>query len=377
MNQKKYFLCICMLCFSILSVFADGSSGKMSYQAVVRDASGKLMVNAPIGVSISIHLNSTNGDMVFSEVHQVNSNENGLISLIVGGGSTSTTLDQIDWSSGDYYLKSRVDPNGGTNYTIESTTQLMSVPYALHSRSAERLTQAISFDDLVNVPVLFSGDYNDLTNAPLVNVKDTVDKYNFSGDYDDLTNKPSGNSEGDILYWSNTYDSPGWEILPIGTEGQVLTVASGKLAWIDPSFANTSATTYQVGDIYYGTDGNAEGVVFELSTVGRYAKIVALHDLAAVAWDTLATDTIFSEGYTGLRPITTGANSSNSGEENMQAIKRITDWQTKHPDFGAVAANGDGWFLPSSDELSAIYTLKSSINHELTRSEERRVGKEC
>ena len=49
-------------------------------------------------------------------------------------------------------------PVGGTNYSITSTQQLLSVPYALYSREAGNG---------------FSGDYNDLVNTPDIPVVPT------------------------------------------------------------------------------------------------------------------------------------------------------------------------------------------------------------
>ena len=39
----------------------------------------------------------------------------------------------IDWANGPYYIKTKLDPTGGTNYTITGISQLLSVPYALYA----------------------------------------------------------------------------------------------------------------------------------------------------------------------------------------------------------------------------------------------------
>ena len=53
-------------------------------------------------------------------------------------------LQSIDWSNGPYYIKNEVDPSGGTNYTISGTSELLSVPYALHATSAESSDNGIT-----------------------------------------------------------------------------------------------------------------------------------------------------------------------------------------------------------------------------------------
>ena len=108
----------------------------MSYQALVRDSNDQLIQNSPVGLRISILLNSDTGSAVYTETHTVNTNENGLVTLSIGSGTTSDDFSSIDWGDGTYYIKSETDPSGGSNYTIEGTSQLLSVPYALYAKNS-------------------------------------------------------------------------------------------------------------------------------------------------------------------------------------------------------------------------------------------------
>ena len=110
---------------------------KMSYQAVVRNASGQLLQNQNVGIRVSILQNSQSGTVVYSERLTGTTNANGLVSLAIGSGTViSGTFNAINWSSGTYYLKTETDPAGGTNYTITGTSQLLSVPYAMYAKSS-------------------------------------------------------------------------------------------------------------------------------------------------------------------------------------------------------------------------------------------------
>ena len=62
------------------------------------------------------------------------------VTLIIGDGTSSDNFSSIDWSTGQYFLKVEVDPLGGSNYLIEDTSQLLSVPYALYSGNSLKLT---------------------------------------------------------------------------------------------------------------------------------------------------------------------------------------------------------------------------------------------
>lgn len=118
------------------SLFAQAPAG-FSFQAVVRDTNDELLSDTPVGLRISILQGSINGAAVYVETHSTSTNANGLVSLQVGAGTVqSGSLATIDWGSGPYFIKSETDPNGGTNYTIAGTQQMMSVPYALFAANA-------------------------------------------------------------------------------------------------------------------------------------------------------------------------------------------------------------------------------------------------
>ncbi|MBK7384725.1 MAG: hypothetical protein IPI81_15550 [Flavobacteriales bacterium] len=121
-----------------LSLFADPlfaqAPRKMSFQAVLRDNADALIVNGAVGVRASVLQGTINGAAVFVETHTTTTNANGLVTLVIGDGNpVSGTMDAIDWANGPYFLKTETDPNGGSAYTISGTSQLLSVPYALHA----------------------------------------------------------------------------------------------------------------------------------------------------------------------------------------------------------------------------------------------------
>lgn len=105
---------------------------QMSYQAVIRNASGQLVQNQAVAVRASILKDSPSGTVVYSERLTGTTNANGLLSTAIGSGTVlSGDFTTIDWSSGIYFLKTETDPTGGTSYSITGTSQLLSVPYAM------------------------------------------------------------------------------------------------------------------------------------------------------------------------------------------------------------------------------------------------------
>ena len=132
--KKIYSLIIAI--FLSVAIFAQAPQ-KMSYQAVIRDASNALLVSKPIGMRISILKDSSKGVAVYTETQSLVTNTNGLVSMEIGNGTVLLgTFSGIDWSNGPYFVKIETDPLGGTSYSIVGVNQLLSVPYSLFSASS-------------------------------------------------------------------------------------------------------------------------------------------------------------------------------------------------------------------------------------------------
>jgi len=133
--MKKFTIALIITLANLLissSIFGQ-SPERMSYQAVVRDASNNLVTNSIVGLQISILQGSATGTVVYSETKTPTTNANGLLTIEIGGG---IGFDTINWASGPYFIKTETDPTGGTNYTITGTSQLLSVPYALYAKTS-------------------------------------------------------------------------------------------------------------------------------------------------------------------------------------------------------------------------------------------------
>lgn len=135
--------------FSFFTLSAQ-TPQKISYQAVIRDASELLLVNQTLGIRISI----MDGAVAkYAETHTASTNGNALISVEVGSGTpVSGTFSSIDWADGPYTIKAEFDPAGGTTYTLLQSDQILSLPFALTSKTAG-ITMEADYNDLSNLPV--------------------------------------------------------------------------------------------------------------------------------------------------------------------------------------------------------------------------------
>jgi len=162
--MKKVFTFLIAVLLTAI-VFAQ-SPEKMSYQAVIRNSNNQLATNQTVGMQISILQGSPDGTAVYVEIQEPVSNANGLVSLEIGSGTVvSGNFSSIDWANGPYFIKTETDLKGGTNYTITGTSQLLSVPYALHAKTAETITSPVTETDPVFDASVASGiTATDITN---------------------------------------------------------------------------------------------------------------------------------------------------------------------------------------------------------------------
>ncbi|MFN0202711.1 MAG: hypothetical protein ACKVTZ_14400 [Bacteroidia bacterium] len=155
--MKKFTqLLLCMGCFSTL--FAQAPQ-KFNYQGVARSAIGVALPNQAISVRLSVLDGSASGATVYSETHSVTTNSLGLFNIAIGGGTpVAGTFNAINWAGNSKFLKTELDPAGGSAYLTMGTTQFLSVPYAMTANTANTANSlttppSLSLDDLSNVNV--------------------------------------------------------------------------------------------------------------------------------------------------------------------------------------------------------------------------------
>jgi uncharacterized protein (TIGR02145 family) len=148
--MKRVFILVLAIAFTLAGL--SQVPEKMSYQAVVRNANGELVKSSTVGMKISILQGSISGTAVYVETQNASTNANGLVTIEIGGGTSVTgTFGGIDWSAGLYFIKTETDPTGGTNYNITGTSQLLSVPYALYSKTSGTSTESIALKQQIKI----------------------------------------------------------------------------------------------------------------------------------------------------------------------------------------------------------------------------------
>lgn len=174
----KFLSLLCLLFFISVVSFSQAPK-RIAYQAVIRNSSNTLVVSSTVKVRFTIISGSINGTIVYSEVQSDTTNQNGLVTLQIGGGTVlSGNFASIQWSTGSYFIKAETDPTGGNNFTIVTAAQLLTVPYAFYADSSSN-------------------------------------------------GMPKGTSQGQMLYWDGTK----WLLLTAGQNGQYLKWCNGMPTW--------------------------------------------------------------------------------------------------------------------------------------------------
>jgi hypothetical protein len=131
--MKKVILLLTTVLF--LSVTRAQAPQALNYQGVARTALGLIIPDQAVGVRFSILEGSATGTVLYQETATTNTNNFGLFTLAVGNGiPVAGTFAAINWANGLLkYLKVEIAPQGGSTYSIQGTTVLLSVPYSLYS----------------------------------------------------------------------------------------------------------------------------------------------------------------------------------------------------------------------------------------------------
>ncbi|HOP02958.1 MAG TPA: hypothetical protein PL017_00395 [Tenuifilaceae bacterium] len=232
-----------LIFFIGITLFAQAPQG-FNYQTIIRNDDGSVLENQSVSFRISILQGSSSGTAVYVETQSGSTNKFGLVYFEVGNGTVvSGNFSSVNWGSNSYYLKIEMDDAGGSNYQSYGTSQLVSVPYSLYSQKAGNT---------------FSGDYNDLSNAP-TNLSD------FNNDVGFIDSEVDGSVTNEIqtLSYSN------------GT----LTLSNGGGS-VNISASSSSSTTSGVG---------AGGSV-DLSDLGNDYEAVLMLGTGDFTVNSLASD---------------------------------------------------------------------------------------
>ena len=395
---------ICFLfCIFIINnvLFSQGIPKLFNYQIAVRNVEGSPISNRMMNFQVSIADNPNNNNYIFRETYNQKTNSNGIANFQIGSRKAvgSVSLNEIPFLQHDYYISIAVDTNNGANYKHISTTQLISVPYAMvadsanYARKVDQLSQNGASNGQVlkwNSSLNKWGPSNDIgggvgdnwggqsavTNAPLGG-NGTVSS--------PITLNQNGATNGQVLKWNNSSNK--WEpsndigggvgdnwggqsavtnapLSGNGTisspltissngvnNGQILKWNSSMNKWVPSNDleGSTGGFTHYIGELYGG------GIVFYVykDKFNMEHGLIASLDAPRYIWSNI--DGLTNAKSTWDGSLNTMMISSQSIDINFAANAALNYSKSTFTD----------WYLPSIDELSLLSNARFLLNKSL------------
>ena len=359
-----------LIIFLFIGVAASAQApDKMSYQAVIRDANGEILKNQDVSIQFSVLQTSISGTSVYQEDHKLTTNSNGLVSVYMGIGAVSSgDFSTIDWSDGTYFLKTEIDPTGGSNYTIISTTELVSVPYAVYANKAEfadSLTGGVNetdpiFDGSVakGISTTDTAYWNDkldsysetdpVFDASVAKGITAVDTASWNSKLDGYTETDplfdasvaKGVTAVDTAYWNGKFDTT-----------SIIAIANGGTGSSTQNFVDLTTVQMVAGDKTFSSDLTVNGITVGIGG-GADSTNTANGKRALSSNTTGSTNT--ANGYAALSSNTTGNNNTANGYQALNS--NTTGIRNTANGFEALISNTTG----NNNTANGYYSLISN-----------------
>lgn len=219
-----------------------------SYQAVMRDVSGAVVSNANVSIRVSI-TDGENGPAAYQEIHKVATNQYGLVVLEIGRGAvTIGAFEDINWANGSKWLQIEADPQGGGDYIIDATSELLSVPYAIYAANGG--SNAIVSDTSDKNELITSVQFDAPSGNFIINEGGTQHTVKLQLDADDLSDNSLNDlsdvnatpNQGEILRWNGSEwvgDDGSFLQQQLAIINNLLTITDGNSVSLQPYMDNT------------------------------------------------------------------------------------------------------------------------------------------
>jgi len=296
--------------FLFIATVAVSQNG-FNYKALI-SKDDKAMGNRNVTMRFTILQNGNNA--VYTETHNATTDKNGIVSVNIGEGTpASGTFNNIDWSTGTYFLKVEID--AGDGYKDFGTAGLQYVPFAKYAEKAGNT---------------------------------------FSGNFHDLNNIPDGLSDGDDV--DDADHDPANELQSLSVNGTQLTISNGNTVTLP-----TGSGGDQWGSQVVQSDNSLQGDGTASNPLGVNPNASIFND-----WDKNAADD-FSGNFHDLNNIPDGLSDGDDVDDadhdpaNELQTLSINGTQLTISNGNTVNLPSGGSGAQALDDLSDAKTSQNSI----------------
>lgn len=247
LKQTLTFISLFLLCASLTAQIPYA----FRYQASVRDNENNPIIEE-VQFDIALFNDADAVNQIYSESHIIKPDTNGLVAFSIGEGTTNDDFSAIVWAEGPYYIQVLLD---GEEI---SYSQLVSVPYAMHSQTASSLYD-LQTPVLSNDPT--TKHYVDEADSSTIDSLSQTIKISYQSTIDSLTKALDETLELSKKYADSLSISP--KDLEVSLTGDTLIIGGKKLVISGLSSNNMEAYDKQL--VLGGSYNESLNSIFECS----------------------------------------------------------------------------------------------------------------
>jgi uncharacterized protein (TIGR02145 family) len=333
--MKNLFLTGFILLFS-LAIMAQ-TPAMFNYQAVIRDSNSDILINEDINLTVEIVKTTESGVVVFSETHETSTNAYGVVNVKIG---SVNSLAGIDFSDDSYFVRISVDD------VFMGASQLLSVPYALHAKTADNMFSG-NYADLINTPDL-TGYLTDINGENLGDLSDV--------DLTNLSDNQILKYDAGLGKWISIDVAAASEIDPIFNASEAAAIVNSGSGSVITADERAKLNGIEAGaEINVNPDWNAISGDAQILNKPAFSEVASSGDY----YDLINLPAIFDGTWTSLSGKPTFSSVAINGNYNeLVNLPSLFDgtWTnlTGKPAFHAIATTGNYSDLTNKPILSTV-----------------------
>jgi len=136
--KKLFTLLFAFVVTSTLLYSQEAPPQAIGFSGIITNSKGHVVRNSEVYLKIDIRQESSNGMIRYTEIHSTTLDKSGGFYIEIGRGIAQTPAFRfIPWGDNEFYLSVSYATTFNGPWQLVSTTQLISVPYALYAGEAD------------------------------------------------------------------------------------------------------------------------------------------------------------------------------------------------------------------------------------------------